>query len=183
MSSIAEHKVKFNEFDSSPPEEKKINQNVGLISQKEGSWKIHEYLSSLSTEIFSIKEFQEEESLRLDLEKILEELSEIFFECKMDNWGGEDERPISKETYDNAIKFITELPIYISNPSVGPTPLGEINFEWRADNKKIFLVNVSEDRKVAYASLLGGDGRAKGKAGFSTLAMTQIWKFLKDYFS
>lgn len=114
---------------------------------------------------------------------LFSELDDVFQECASPNWGGEGEVEITEETLGVAKGVISLFPLSILTPSVGPTPDGGINFEWRNGERDIFLLTVTGIRELIYAGILEEGGRVRGKVPISSINIQYVNDILKQYFA
>lgn len=106
------------------------------------------------------------ESTAIGLERvILEELADVWEECRESNWDGYDALPVSLDSINNAKRLLLSLPLGTKLPSVGAIPNGDITFEWHHSRRRSLTVTVSSDGDLHYAALLG-PGRTCGTEPF-----------------
>ncbi len=55
---------------------------------------------------------------------------ETYQECSEEGWDGYGARPVTQETYDEAVRFLGALPSWLPTPEIVPEPDGDIGFEW-----------------------------------------------------
>ena len=94
------------------------------------------------------------------------ELLTTYHECSHENWDGEGALPISTRTLQEAVKFLTALPLTIPTPEVVPEPMGAIGFEWRGGKNAVFVASVHGTQKITYAGLFGPGVTVHGSEDF-----------------
>lgn len=89
----------------------------------------------------------------LKLNKVLKSLDEVFEECSEKGWDGYDARPITEDTYIEAIRLIRSLPLTssIPMPEVIPEPSGEIALEWSKGKRFTLVISASGKNEIIYA--------------------------------
>ena len=97
----------------------------------------------------------------------IRELLTTYHECSHENWDGEGALPISTRTLQEAVRFLTALPLTIQTPEVIPEPLGSIGFEWRAEKSAVFVASVHGTQEITYAGLFGSGVTVHGDEDFS----------------
>lgn len=97
----------------------------------------------------------------------IRELLTTFQECSHENWDGEGALPISTRTLQEAVKFLSALPLTIGTPEVVPEPMGGIGFEWRGGRNAVFVASVHGTQKITYAGLFGPGVTVNGSEDFS----------------
>jgi len=86
---------------------------------------------------------------------VYQALNDIFDECSIEGWDGENAVPLSKEVLRNARAFLKTLPIGIKVPVVDAEPDGAITFEWYVNQENLVSVSVGVDGFIYYAALVG----------------------------
>ncbi len=95
------------------------------------------------------------------------ELLTTFQECSREDWDSEGALPISTRTLQEAVKFLTALPLTIQTPEVIPEPMGAIGFEWRGGKNALFVASVHGTQKITYAGLFGPGVTVHGSEDFN----------------
>lgn len=85
----------------------------------------------------------------------LDELKEVWSECKQADWDGLGAAPVTWETYYLADVFIKALPFGTPVPSVGAEADGHLTLEWYASKRRVLSVSISPDGDLYYAAFLG----------------------------
>jgi len=85
----------------------------------------------------------------------LEELWEVWEECRHANWDGYDALPVEQETYHRAYTLIESLPLGFPRPSVGAEPDGHLTLEWYKSQRRTLSISVDPDGFLHYAGLFG----------------------------
>ncbi len=92
----------------------------------------------------------------------LEQLDQIYDECSEPDWDGYEADPISLDTYLEARKLLSMIPVSLPQPQISAEPDGEIGFEWYKDKYSIFVVSVGGNSILTYAALFGKDCKTHG---------------------
>ena len=93
-------------------------------------------------------------------------LKEIYLECSEAGWDGYDALPVTQETYDEAVRFLSALPSWLSMPEIVPEPDGDIGFEWNFGKNRLLVASVDGTNRITYAGLLGTGNKAHGTEVF-----------------
>lgn len=96
---------------------------------------------------------------------VLDELYDIFEQCREPNWDGYGAVPITQENYSYAYRFIESLPWGVPVPSVGVEPDGCLTLEWHRSPRRTLSISIGSDGDLHYAALLGGS-KAYGSEPF-----------------
>jgi hypothetical protein len=98
----------------------------------------------------------------------LEELWQVWYECREANWDGYDAFPVEKETYATAYMLIESLPLGFPRPSIGAEPDGHLTLEWYKSPRRTLSVSVDPNGLLHYAGLFGPNKRYGTVTFFST---------------
>ena len=95
------------------------------------------------------KVLSEKEVLKQQVDNVLKTYGE-------ENWDGEGALPILPETAEIAKSVVEHFPIEGSRhlPDVGPTPHGEIDFDWLISKNMMLTVGVNSKGVISYAGIL-----------------------------
>jgi len=93
-------------------------------------------------------------------------LKETYQECSEEGWDGYGALPITQETYDEAVRFLSALPSWLPAPEIVPEPDGDIGFEWSFGNNRVLAASVDGTNRITYAGLLGTGNKAHGTEVF-----------------
>lgn len=85
----------------------------------------------------------------------LNELYQVFEECRQANWDGYGAAPVSARTFHAAYEFLEALPLGTPAPSVGAEPDGHITLEWYHSPRRTLSISVSPECELHYAALIG----------------------------
>ncbi len=85
----------------------------------------------------------------------LNELYQVFDECRQANWDGYSAVPVSVCTFQSAYEFLEALPLGTPAPSVGAEPDGHLTLEWHRSPRRTLSVSVSAEADLHYAALIG----------------------------
>ena len=92
----------------------------------------------------------------------LQQLDRVYDECSEPAWDGYEADPISLDTYLEARKLLSMIPVSLPQPEISAEPDGEIGFEWYKDRYSVFVVSVGGNNILTYAALFGKDCKANG---------------------
>ena len=95
------------------------------------------------------KVLSEKEILKQQVDKVLKTYGE-------ENWDGEGALPILPQTAEIAKNVVEHFPIIGPShlPDVGPTPHGEIDFDWLISKNMMLTVGVNSEGVISYAGIL-----------------------------
>lgn len=96
----------------------------------------------------------------------LEPLTELYLDCRQEDWDCYGAKAISYYTYENAKRVLDLLPTILPNPEVSAYPDGDISFEWFISKTRSLDLSVDADGKLSFVALLG-DKRRKGSEKFT----------------
>ena len=96
---------------------------------------------------------QESNALGLAAKGTFQKLEEVYKECSMLGWEGENAVPISREVILYTQIFLRSLPFGIEAPEIGAEPDGAITLEWYRSIRKVLSVSINPDGWVYYAAL------------------------------
>ncbi len=113
----------------------------------------------------------------------LEELEKVYEECSEANWDGYGAMPISRETYFEARKLLTMIPLSFLMPEILAEPDGEIGFEWYKDKDSVFVISVSGNNIITYAGLFGTSNKTHGTECFADELPRIILENIRRLFS
>lgn len=82
------------------------------------------------------------------LNNTLDQLDEVFIECRIPNWDGNGAVPLSSALYKKAEQFIQALPVKFPVPEIVPEPDGEIAFEWRNRWGRVLSVSLASNGRL-----------------------------------
>jgi len=114
-------------------------------------------------------------------DSLLEQISEVLDCCKDQAWDGYDAEPIALVSAESAFEVARSLPAGIQAPTVVPEPDGDIAFEWRTDDSKLFSLSVTGPTLV-YAGRFGGSSKLYGEERFFGVIPRAILEILTRYF-
>ena len=101
-------------------------------------------------------------------QEALEELWEVWNECRDANWDCYDAFPVEQQTYHAAYVLIESLPLGFPRPSIGAEPDGQFTLEWHKSPNRTLSVSVDPDGYLHYAGLFGTNKRYGTLAFYST---------------
>lgn len=85
----------------------------------------------------------------------LNELYQVFEECRQGNWDGYGAAPVSVRTFQSAYEFLEALPLGTPAPSFGAEPDGHLTLEWHRSPRRTLSLSVSPEGELHYAALIG----------------------------
>jgi hypothetical protein len=112
-------------------------------------------------------------------QEALEELWEVWDQCRDANWDGYDALPVDQETYRTAYALIESLPLGFPKPSIGAEPDGQLTLEWHKSPRRTLSVSVDPEGYLHYAGLYGPNKRYGTLAFFST-APAELIQLVRD---
>ncbi len=123
------------------------------------------------------------ESSAFGIESLLrEEFSNVWEECRLENWDGYNALPLTQDTLQNAYAFLESLPLGFPRPSIGAEPDGQMTIEWHRSRRRTLSVSVSPDGELHYAALLGV-GRTCGSEPFFGEIPKNILELVRKVYS
>jgi hypothetical protein len=114
-------------------------------------------------------------------DSLLEQVGEILQGCSDQAWDGYNAEPVSPLSAESALELARNLPAGIQKPTVVPEPDGDISFEWRTDDNRLFSLSVTGPTLV-YAGRFGGSLRQYGEERFFGVIPRTIMEILTRYF-
>jgi len=121
-------------------------------------------------------------SLANDDYDVRNELSEALKNCSTDNWDGYGAKPLSMDSYIEALRFYLKLPLTHPYPEVSVDPDGEIAFDWFNGPNKVFSVSIGSNYLLSYAGIFES-GKIHGSEYFGDELPQEILHNLKRVFS
>lgn len=109
----------------------------------------------------------------------LEELGEVWEECRHAGWDGYEALPVEAETLRGAYTLIESLPLGFPRPSIGAEPDGQLTLEWYKSPMRTLSVSVDPDGFLHYAGLFGASKRYGTLAYFSS-APSELIQLVRD---
>lgn len=85
----------------------------------------------------------------------LEDLANVWEECRVPDWDGHNALPVTQEALRNTYTFLEALPFNFPKPTVGAEPDGDITLEWYNSRHRTLSLSISPDDELHYAALLG----------------------------
>jgi hypothetical protein len=121
-------------------------------------------------------------SSALGSSSVVDDLADIWEDCRHPGWDGYDAVPVSQDTLRNAYQFLEDYAMGWPRPSVGAEPDGQITFEWHHGPRRTLSVSVTPDGNLHYAALLGPNRRYGTEAFFGEVPavvldlVSQVWR-------
>ena len=103
----------------------------------------------------------------------INELYQVFEECRLANWDGYGATPVSVLAFQLAYEFLEALPLGTPAPSIGAEPDGHITLEWHHSPRRTVSISVSPEGDLHYAALMGAS-KAYGTEPFFGEAPKEI---------
>jgi hypothetical protein len=121
------------------------------------------------------------DSFELGHSSCLNDLFDLWHDCKRPDWDGHGALPVGEAEFDAACRFVNALPIGFERPSVGAEPDGQITLEWYRTRHRLVSVSVDPAGVLHYAALFGinpQSGRIAFFAGETPLELIELVKRL-----
>ncbi len=96
-----------------------------------------------------------EQTAAFSKQPAIEELADIWEECKTFNWDGYSADPVQASTLSYAYAFIQALPLGFPLPSIGAEADGHLTLEWYRCSHWLLSISISPDSVLYYAALFG----------------------------
>lgn len=112
-------------------------------------------------------------------QEALDELWEVWNDCRETGWDGFGALPVDQETYRAAYVLIESLPLGFPKPSIGVEPDGQLTLEWHKNPRRTLSVSVDPDGFLHFAGLYGVDQRY-GKLTFFSTAPKELIHLVRD---
>jgi len=112
-------------------------------------------------------------------QEALEELAEVWEECRTPDWDGFGALPVEAQTLREAYTLIESLPLGWPRPAIGAEPDGHLTLEWRKSDLRVLSVSVDPDGFLHYAGLYGAD-RRYGTIAFFSAAPQELLQLVRD---
>jgi hypothetical protein len=126
------------------------SETAGFIATQLGKWR---------------RQLQCSYALGQEAKGSLNELYQVFNECRNSNWDTYGAKPVSEEILQFASQLLEALPLGTPAPSLGAEPDGQITLEWHRSPRRTLSVSVSQEGDLHYAALIGA-GRHYGTEPF-----------------
>jgi hypothetical protein len=108
----------------------------------------------------------------------LEELYDVWEECRTPDWDGYGALAVEQGTYRAAYALIESLPLGFLRPTIGAEPDGQLTLEWRKSPSRILSVSVDPDGFLHYASISGAN-KHYGTHAFFSSAPTELLQLVR----
>lgn len=103
----------------------------------------------------SLRQLQDSYALGQHAKGSLNELYQVFEECRQANWDGYGAAPVSMRAVRSAHGFLEALPLGAPAPSIGAEPDGHITLEWHHSLRRTLSISISPEGDLHYAALVG----------------------------
>lgn len=98
----------------------------------------------------------------------IEELYDVWEECRTPGWDGYGALAVEQDTFTAAYMLISTLPLSFMRPSIGVEPDGQLTLEWRKSPSRVLSVSVDPNGLLHYAIVSGMKKHHDTLAFFST---------------
>jgi hypothetical protein len=102
-------------------------------------------------------------------QETLEELAEVWEECRTPGWDGYNAVAVDQDTLRAAYTLVDSLPFRFPRPSIGADPDGQLTLEWRKSPTRVLSVSVDPDGLLHFAGLFGADKQYGTVAFYSSV--------------
>ena len=119
------------------------------------------------------------DSTALGNRSALDELSEVWEECRKPGWDGHGALPVERATLTAAYCLIDSLPFGFPLPSIGAEPDGQLTVEWRKAPRRVLSVSIDPDGYLHYAGLFGMNKHYGTLAFFATVP-SELLQLIRD---
>lgn len=109
----------------------------------------------------------------------LEELWDVWQECRQPNWDGYDAIPVEQDTYSATYELIESFPLGFPRPSIGAEPDGQLTLEWHNSPWRTLSVSVDPSGYLHYAGLFGPNKRY-GTLTFFSCVPEELLRLIRD---
>ena len=89
----------------------------------------------------------------------LDELGQVWNDCRHANWDGYDALPVEQDTLRRTYSLIESLPLGFPRPSIGAEADGQLTLEWHKSATRTLSVSIDPDGFLHYAGLFGVNKR------------------------
>lgn len=110
----------------------------------------------------------------------LNRLDALYSDCGVENWGGDDEAPVSIGAVLDAKSLIELLPTKYQSPDVIPEPAGAIALEWRYGRFRLIIISVSGNGRIEYAGFNGEQTQFHGALPFLGVVPELLYQHLNE---
>lgn len=110
----------------------------------------------------------------------LNKLDALYSDYRVENWGGDDEAPVSFGALLDAKKLIELLPTKYRSPDLIPEPTGAIALEWRYSRFRLLIISLSGNGRIEYAGFKGEQTQFHGALPFAGVFPELIYLHLND---
>ncbi len=111
-------------------------------------------------------------------QEALDELAEVWEECRHPGWDGHGALAVEQETLRGTYIIIDSLPLGFPRPSIGAEPDGQLTLEWHKSPTRTLSVSVDPDGFLHYAGLFGQD-RKYGRMTFFSSAPEELVRLVQ----
>jgi len=96
------------------------------------------------------------------LERILDSLSGLLWDCSEANWDGYGANRISEKAVNNAMLYLSLLSKEIPVPEVSPEPDGEVALEWFGSDGSVLSLSFGNNKLIRYAGVFSDESKVHG---------------------
>jgi hypothetical protein len=87
----------------------------------------------------------------------IDQLLELSPRYRQQNWGGQNESPISERAIEEARKFLKKLPATVPLPEVVTEPDGYLGLEWFSHRWLLYVVSFNGSGAMSCSGLFGSE--------------------------
>lgn len=142
----------------------------------------------MSTDIAEIIDKFAQKSLDVFRDSVLghseaiDELWDIWNECRYPGWDGYESLAVEEDTYRAAYTLIESLPLGFPRPELGAEPDGQITLEWRKSPSRVLSVSVDPDGFLHYAGIFGTNKHFGTLTLFPTAPPKQLRQLVREVY-
>jgi hypothetical protein len=94
-------------------------------------------------------------AVRHGVEHALDELEATRDEASVEGWDGYGAKPMNREAYLKARRFLESLPTTAPQPEISADPDGDVALDWSFGPRKVLSVSINEKGRCIFACMRG----------------------------
>ncbi|MGD1216428.1 MAG: hypothetical protein ABR861_15715 [Terriglobales bacterium] len=94
-------------------------------------------------------------AVRYRVERTLDELDVVRDEASVEGWDGYGAKPMNREAYLQAKRFLESLPTTAPQPEISADPDGDVALDWSFGSRKALSVSINERGRCTFACMRG----------------------------
>jgi len=98
-------------------------------------------------------------------DRLLADLSELWSECRLDDWDGYGACALHPQAVQRVAAFLKALPGGVEAPELSAMPNGDVALDWDFAPRRTITVTVAAGPRLAYAAI-DGDEEWSGTVSF-----------------